>query len=73
MTDEHDLDYLFNITVGPRSARNQQYGVPPRFSPLLVRRDDKQIDVPYVGPNTYIGEHSVESVELQLETSTPIL
>lgn len=69
MTDEYDLDYLFNITVGEEDARNQPYGVPSDFSPLSVPLDHKQITDPFMEPNTYIGEHSVKSVDLQLEQS----
>lgn len=73
MSDEYDLDYLFNITAEREDPRNQPYGVPGNFRPLSVQIDDKQITNPYMKVNTYIGEHSVQSVDLELESTSPIM
>jgi hypothetical protein len=68
-TDEHDLDYLFNITVPTTDAKNQPHGTPDSFNPLNVTADDKQTVPHYLDLWTYVGEHSVKEFKIELGAS----
>jgi hypothetical protein len=71
-TDEHDLDYLFNITVPRTNAKNQPHGTPNGFRHLDTRRDDKQTNLHYLDPWTYVGEHSVKEFKIDLGASVTL-
>lgn len=66
MTDEYDLDYMFNITESENNPRNQPYGVPSPFSSLPIGEDDIHPTSPYIKRNAYIGVHTVRSFDIQL-------
>ena len=68
-TDEHDLDYLFNITVPTAGAKNHPHGTPDGFEPLDMTADDKQTIPHYLDQWTHVGEHSVKEFKIELGAS----
>jgi hypothetical protein len=68
-TDEHDLDYLFNITVPMAGAKNHTYGTPDCFEPLDVTPDDKPTIPHYLDQWTHVREHSVKEFKIELGAS----